>query len=94
MVMKGQVRRIGEHDMRAQAAFVAKAVRHRCLTCLPLLPLTVGYKVCSTTTNFVWRARRLLHPIRFTRVVEGGLSGLHGAEGFFWLAKRMACAGS
>lgn len=45
-------------------------------------------------TNFVWRARRPLHPARFKRLIEGDLPGVIRAKGFFWLATRMAWAGS
>jgi G3E family GTPase len=45
-------------------------------------------------TNFVWRARRPLHPARFKRVIEGDLPGVIRAKGFFWLATRMPWAGS
>jgi G3E family GTPase len=44
--------------------------------------------------NFVWRARRPLHPARFKRLIEGPLPGVIRAKGFFWLATRMPWAGS
>ena len=44
--------------------------------------------------SFVWRARRPLHPARFKRLVESDLPGVIRAKGFFWLATRMAWAGS
>jgi G3E family GTPase len=45
-------------------------------------------------TSFVWRARRPLHPARFKRLIESALPGVVRAKGFFWLATRMAWAGS
>jgi G3E family GTPase len=45
-------------------------------------------------TNFVWRARRPLHPARFKALIEGDLPGVVRAKGFFWLATRMPWAGS
>ena len=45
-------------------------------------------------TNFVWRARRPLHPARFKRLIESDLPGVIRAKGFFWLATRMPWAGS
>ncbi|MFZ6762894.1 MULTISPECIES: zinc metallochaperone GTPase ZigA [Acetobacterales] len=45
-------------------------------------------------TNFVWRARRPLHPARFKAFIEGPLPGVLRAKGFFWLASRMGWAGS
>jgi G3E family GTPase len=45
-------------------------------------------------TNFVWRARRPLHPGRFKAFIEGDMPGVIRAKGFFWLATRMAWAGS
>jgi G3E family GTPase len=45
-------------------------------------------------TNFVWRARRPLHPARFKAFIEGELPGVVRAKGFFWLATRMSWAGS
>jgi len=44
--------------------------------------------------SFVWRARRPLHPARFKTFIEGGMPGVIRAKGFFWLATRMAWAGS
>ena len=44
-------------------------------------------------TNFVWRARRPLHPARFKRLIEGDLAGVIRAKGFFWLATRLDWAG-
>jgi len=44
-------------------------------------------------TNFVWRARRPLHPARFKRLIESDLSGVIRAKGFFWLASRLDWAG-
>ena len=43
--------------------------------------------------NFVWRARRPLHPARFKRLIESDLPGVIRAKGFFWLATRLAWAG-
>ncbi|EHL96671.1 CobW/P47K family protein [Acetobacteraceae bacterium AT-5844] len=45
-------------------------------------------------TSFVWRARRPLHPARFHAFINGELSGVVRAKGFFWLASRMPWAGS
>jgi G3E family GTPase len=45
-------------------------------------------------TSFVWRARRPLHPARFKALIESDLPGVVRAKGFFWLATRMAWAGS
>jgi G3E family GTPase len=45
-------------------------------------------------TNFVWRARRPLHPARWKRFIESELRGVIRAKGFFWLATRMPWAGS
>jgi G3E family GTPase len=45
-------------------------------------------------TNFVWRARRPLHPARWKRCIEGDLPGVIRAKGYFWLATRMPWAGS
>jgi G3E family GTPase len=45
-------------------------------------------------TSFVWRARRPLHPARFHAFINGDLPGIVRAKGFFWLASRMAWAGS
>ncbi len=45
-------------------------------------------------TNFVWKARRPLHPARFKALIEGPLPGVVRAKGFFWLATRMSWAGS
>jgi G3E family GTPase len=45
-------------------------------------------------TNFVWRARRPMHPARWKALVESDLPGVIRAKGFFWLATRMAWAGS
>ena len=44
-------------------------------------------------TNFVWRARRPLHPARFNRLIESDLPGVIRAKGFFWLATRLDWAG-
>ena len=44
--------------------------------------------------NFVWRARRPLHPARWKRFLDGDLPGVVRAKGFFWLATRMPWAGS
>ncbi len=45
-------------------------------------------------TNFVWRARRPVHPVRWKSLVESDLPGVIRAKGFFWLATRMAWVGS
>ena len=45
-------------------------------------------------TNFVWRARRPLHPARWMRFIQGEMPGVIRAKGFFWLATRMPWAGS
>jgi G3E family GTPase len=44
-------------------------------------------------TNFVWRARRPVHPARFKALIEGDLPGVVRAKGFFWLATRNAWVG-
>jgi len=44
--------------------------------------------------SFVWRARRPLHPARFHRFLRSDMPGVVRAKGFFWLASRMAWAGS
>ncbi|MFC3123817.1 zinc metallochaperone GTPase ZigA [Pseudoroseomonas globiformis] len=44
--------------------------------------------------SFVWRARRPLHPTRFHRFLQSAMPGVVRAKGFFWLASRMAWAGS
>ena len=44
--------------------------------------------------SFVWRARRPLHPTRFHAFITGELPGVVRAKGFFWLASRMAWAGT
>jgi G3E family GTPase len=44
-------------------------------------------------TNFVWRARRPLHPERFQRLIDSDLPGVIRAKGFFWLATRLDWAG-
>jgi len=44
--------------------------------------------------NFVFRARRPLHPTRFASVIEGDLKGVVRSKGFFWLASRPRYAGS
>ena len=53
------------------------------------LPESVEFGI----TNFVWRARRPVHPERFKRFIEGDLPGVVRAKGFFWLATRMPWAG-
>ncbi len=53
------------------------------------LPESVEFGI----TNFVWRARRPLHPERFKRLIEGDLPGVIRAKGFFWLATRLDWAG-
>lgn len=45
-------------------------------------------------SHFVWRARRPLHPRRWKALIESELPGVVRAKGFFWLATRMAWAGS
>jgi G3E family GTPase len=45
-------------------------------------------------TNFVWRARRPLHPFKFKKLIESDLPGVIRAKSFFWLATRMPWAGS
>ncbi len=44
--------------------------------------------------NFVWRARRPLHPACWKRLIESDLPGVIRAKGYFWLATRMPWAGS
>jgi len=43
--------------------------------------------------SFVWRARRPLHPVRFSALIARTLPGVLRAKGFFWLATRMIWAG-
>jgi G3E family GTPase len=45
-------------------------------------------------SNFVWRARRPLHPARWLRFIQSEVPGVIRAKGFFWLATRMPWAGS
>jgi G3E family GTPase len=54
------------------------------------LPESVEFGI----TNFVWRARRPLHPARWKRFIESDLPGVIRAKGYFWLATRMPWAGS
>lgn len=44
--------------------------------------------------SFVWKAHRPLHPARFHRFLQADMPGVVRAKGFFWLASRMAWAGS
>lgn len=44
--------------------------------------------------NFVFRARRPFHPLRFAKVIEGDLQGVVRSKGYFWLASRPHHAGS
>lgn len=44
--------------------------------------------------NFVFRARRPFHPVRFSRVINEHLHGVVRSKGFFWLASRPHHAGS
>ena len=39
--------------------------------------------------SFAYRARKPFHPQRFLELLQGGLSGVFRAKGFFWLATRM-----
>ncbi len=45
-------------------------------------------------TEFVSRARRPFHPVRFHALLNSALEGVIRVKGFFWLATRMAWAGS
>lgn len=45
-------------------------------------------------TNFVYRARRPFHPLRFWALVESEWPGVVRSKGFFWLASRPTFAGS
>ncbi|WP_336777795.1 zinc metallochaperone GTPase ZigA [Pantoea sp. USHLN256] len=44
--------------------------------------------------NFVFRARRPFHPVRFSQVIENELNGVVRSKGYFWLASRPRHAGS
>ena len=43
--------------------------------------------------SFAYRARKPFHPQRFLELLQGGLSGVFRAKGFFWLATRMDLVG-
>lgn len=43
--------------------------------------------------GFAYLARRPFHPERFWALLQGGLSGVFRAKGFFWLATRMDLVG-
>jgi G3E family GTPase len=43
--------------------------------------------------GFAYHARRPFHPERFSELLQGGLSGVFRAKGFFWLATRMDLVG-
>lgn len=43
--------------------------------------------------SLAYRARRPFHPERFSELLQGGLSGVFRAKGFFWLATRMDLVG-
>jgi G3E family GTPase len=44
-------------------------------------------------TNFVYRARRPLHPEKFWNLIQRPFPGVFRAKGFFWLATRMSNVG-
>ncbi|PXW23947.1 zinc metallochaperone GTPase ZigA [Paraburkholderia caballeronis] len=44
--------------------------------------------------SFVWRARRPMHPKRFSDLVNSEWPGVVRSKGFFWLASRPTHAGS
>ncbi len=44
--------------------------------------------------NFVFRARRPFHPMRFSHVIENEMRGVVRSKGYFWLASRPRHAGS
>ncbi|MFJ5159852.1 zinc metallochaperone GTPase ZigA [Pantoea sp. NPDC088449] len=44
--------------------------------------------------NFVFRARRPFHPVRFAQVIEHKMHGVVRSKGYFWLASRPRHAGS
>lgn len=44
--------------------------------------------------SFVWRARKPFHPERFHQFVNGTLSGVVRAKGFFWVSSQPQMVGS
>ena len=44
--------------------------------------------------NFVFRARRPFHPVRFAQVIAHEMHGVVRSKGYFWLASRPRHAGS